>query len=419
MRERILRTSRRLRAGVGRARLAHEESGQVLVLFAGFLVVAIGLAALVIDVGGWYSKKRVAQGAADAGALAAAQDLCEDTNAAITVGQQFVAKNITPASASVTTPYKGNQSLVEVAVDTTGESFFAGIFGIDSASIKARAVAGRECLPVEQPLAIFVHELCGAATGNKGLIVNGKNALIQGGIHVNGHLDIGGDNFRSELYTTVYRPPPQGASPPGPAQGAGCKTSFKADSAFCTRCDDGPTNGPEDGRHRTWVTPYFSEAELRRLLAEVKGTPVCDHIHNNDVKYENRSIPDGVHCLPQDKKFTLAGNTSGNITVIGGTIELGGRSMLRPFLDEHPVLFYATKPGGEIIMNPSGDYDWIGYVINRFGGVVSNAQGVTSPFRGLIEAEWININGQDFTMLGTFPDKVPGKFTGGDVILEE
>jgi hypothetical protein len=60
----------------------------------------------------------------------------------------------------------------------------------------------------------------------------------------------------------------------------------------------------------------------------------------------------------------------------------------------------------------------VGYVINRFGGIQSDAQGVTSPFRGLLEAEWISANGQDFRMLGTFPDEQQGDQSGA-VTLEE
>ena len=49
--------------------------GQATVLTVVFLVVLLGMAALVLDVGSWYRAKRAAQSTADAAALAGAQAL--------------------------------------------------------------------------------------------------------------------------------------------------------------------------------------------------------------------------------------------------------------------------------------------------------------------------------------------------------
>src|SRR5436190_21575369 len=58
------------------------ERGQSLVLFVGFIGVALALFALVVDGGEYFFKSREAQNAADAGALAGAQKLCpKDTDA--------------------------------------------------------------------------------------------------------------------------------------------------------------------------------------------------------------------------------------------------------------------------------------------------------------------------------------------------
>jgi hypothetical protein len=151
----------------------------------------------------------------------------------------------------------------------------------------------------------------------------------------------------------------------------------------------------------------------------MKSSTPCTINHSGDIKYENTTIPSGVHCLPADKKFTVAGNSSGNITVIGGVIEVGGTGTLAPYNSDHPVLFYSTNTAGTAIkMNPSAAYDWTGYVINRKGGIEINAAGVTSPFNGLLESEWIIVNGENFTMLGTFPDSSEGPISGA-VALEE
>ena len=51
------------------------DSGQALVFVALILTVLVGMAALVIDGGSWYQADRRLQTAADAAALAGAQDL--------------------------------------------------------------------------------------------------------------------------------------------------------------------------------------------------------------------------------------------------------------------------------------------------------------------------------------------------------
>ena len=64
--------------GAGRMR-PRSERGQATVLTAVFLVVMLGAAALVLDVGSWYRADRQAQSTADAAALAGAQALPYDT----------------------------------------------------------------------------------------------------------------------------------------------------------------------------------------------------------------------------------------------------------------------------------------------------------------------------------------------------
>ena len=58
-----------------------KEDGEALVLFALLMVVLMGIAALVIDVGGGNVTKSKLQNAADAAALAGAQDLPNASNA--------------------------------------------------------------------------------------------------------------------------------------------------------------------------------------------------------------------------------------------------------------------------------------------------------------------------------------------------
>src|SRR5918992_995246 len=399
-------------------RCLHDEHGGVLVMFVLFLPVLLVFAAFVLDIGHLFQLRRHLQASADAAALAAAQELPNTTSATAVAndysgspGERNENANLPEVTTAVTFPGTAG-SKVKVTQSAHSRVFFAGIVGYDGWDVSASAVAAKSSPVSGTPLAVYVHELCGASTGNKGLIINGLNARVEGGIHVNGHFELGGDNFVSVGKATVYRPPPQGTSVATVAQGSGCKNPNRTDDAYCTGCASGSVGQPVDGPYRDWVTPYHTAAILKA------ATP-CTINHSGDVKYENTTIPNGVHCLPPDKKFTIAGTASGNITVIGGFIEVGGTGLLRPFTPDHPVLFYSTNTAGTPVkMNPSGAYDWTGYIINRLGGIEINAAGVTSPFLGLLEAEWILANGEDFRMLGTFPDSSEGGMSGG-VVLEE
>jgi hypothetical protein len=183
---------------------------------------------------------------------------------------------------------------------------------------------------------------------------------------------------------------------------------------------------PSPGPWRDWATPYHT-------AADVTNAAPCMHSPSGDVKFDNRPIQpseEGVYCLAPGKKFTIAGNVTApgggpaRITVIADVIEVGGTGKLTPYNNNVPVLFYSSSgfPGRssavEIKLNPSAAYDWSGYIIHRKGGIVINAAGVTSPQDGLLEAEWIEINGENFTMLGTFPDASGGTMFGA-VRLEE
>src|SRR4051794_18568066 len=134
------------------------EKGQALVLTILALTVLIGVAALIIDLGGGYLMRRSLQDSADAAALAAAREL-PDTDAAIATGTAYSgvpgakneAKNLDAVTAQVTTkcvsiaPCKPVNAVV---VDETAQvaTHFAQIFGIGTMTVHAHAVA---CAPCE------------------------------------------------------------------------------------------------------------------------------------------------------------------------------------------------------------------------------------------------------------------------------
>jgi hypothetical protein len=134
----------------------------VVVLVIVFMVVLLGMAALVIDVGYAYYAHRSLQGSADAAALAGAQELPDGAKAQ-TVALQYSASagaknergDISDVTTTVTTkcitsipgcdPAAGQVNAVVVLEKAPTKTFFAGLFGIDSFKITARSTACSPC----------------------------------------------------------------------------------------------------------------------------------------------------------------------------------------------------------------------------------------------------------------------------------
>src|SRR4029077_1455314 len=134
-------------------RAARRERAQVLPLITLALVSLLGIAAFAIDVGYAYYAKRQLQSAADAAALAGAQDLPNATTA-VSTATSYAAAN-TPSNLSFNFSYQvscTNTAIVatgcnatvnpnQLTVSATGttNTWFARIFGINQFNLAAHA----------------------------------------------------------------------------------------------------------------------------------------------------------------------------------------------------------------------------------------------------------------------------------------
>jgi hypothetical protein len=120
----------------------HKHScGQAYVLTIVFLVVLLGMAAAVLDVGSWYRAHRSLQATVDAAALAGAQKLPESPGEATSLANEYAAKN-GGGSMTVTTSTKVFPSdSITVEGTRPAPGFFAKVFGVDSITVRARATA--------------------------------------------------------------------------------------------------------------------------------------------------------------------------------------------------------------------------------------------------------------------------------------
>ena len=136
------------------------ERGSSLLILAGGMVVLIGLMGLAIDLVSLYLGKSEAQRAADAAALAGAQEFVLSgftsgvvtqatvqtmaTNQAIAVGQKNLVGGSAPSipGGNVTFDFShAGDPLITVAVSATMPTYFMRIFGVTTASIGATATA--------------------------------------------------------------------------------------------------------------------------------------------------------------------------------------------------------------------------------------------------------------------------------------
>jgi hypothetical protein len=121
-----------------------DDNGQAFVLTVVFLVVLLGMGALVLDIGSWYRADRAAQSTADAAALAGAQAL-PDAGKASTLAQQYATKNGGIGSGNITFSSKlTTNDTITVTVKRPAPGFFSKLFGVKSVTAGAHATARSE-----------------------------------------------------------------------------------------------------------------------------------------------------------------------------------------------------------------------------------------------------------------------------------
>lgn len=138
------------------------ERGQAVVLSVVWMVVLLGMAGLVIDVGSWYRSQRNLQSQADASALAGAQELPNDTATAGAAAQTYATKNgmtLKAGAVKFTGVIVPNDS-ISVDVDKPAPTFFTKLFGVTSVPVSAHATARSELIGAAKyvaPIAVNIN----------------------------------------------------------------------------------------------------------------------------------------------------------------------------------------------------------------------------------------------------------------------
>ena len=156
----------------------NNERGQSMVMTVVFMVVLLGFAALVIDVGSWYRAHRSAQSTADASALAGAAVL-PDTAAASALATQYATKNGGSGSGlggapQITFTQSGYEmDTIKVKVTRPSPGFFAKVFGSAFGSVTVSGSATARAYNVQgiqngiAPITVnYKHPLLNCSRGN-------------------------------------------------------------------------------------------------------------------------------------------------------------------------------------------------------------------------------------------------------------
>jgi Putative Flp pilus-assembly TadE/G-like len=139
------------------------ESGQVFVFVAVIMTALIGMTALVVDVGSWYQAQRHLQTAADAAALAGAQELPTNQASAEAIAHDFAQQNYSGIPApTVTFP---NTYTIDVAAEADTPGIFAPVLNSAFEVVTVHAAAQAQVFaPLElkdvAPIAVYKDMAC-------------------------------------------------------------------------------------------------------------------------------------------------------------------------------------------------------------------------------------------------------------------
>jgi secretion/DNA translocation related TadE-like protein len=126
------------------------DRGQATVLTLIFLVVLLGMAALVLDIGSWYRADRDTQSTADAAALAGAQSLPDDTGGAVSLASSYAGKNGGGLQSTTISSSIASNDTIKVKISREAPGIFTKLFGHDSTTVGSSATA--RVAPLDQAM---------------------------------------------------------------------------------------------------------------------------------------------------------------------------------------------------------------------------------------------------------------------------
>jgi Flp pilus assembly protein TadG len=186
-----------------------EEDGTFTVLVAIMLVMFVAVLAGTIDLGVLRDERSAVQNGADNAALSAAYAYChtlvspgkthsDAVAAGLTAGRRIAAENGYPlAQVTITSPVQGVDHAWRVKIDTSVAAYFASeeATGGDG-RLETWAQATAACNPGITNSPPLPALWAGGTCGDKSILLNGSNTVVNGNIHSNDWIQVGGSNIK-------------------------------------------------------------------------------------------------------------------------------------------------------------------------------------------------------------------------------
>ena len=409
-------------------RRARDESGAVLVIVAVSLVALLGFAALAIDVGSFYQAQRQAQSAADAGALAGADDIIASPTAVLGDATTYASTNA-PSTTPTISATQPTSASVRVTVDASTPAFFGRLLGLTSAKVSATAVASAlnkpsHCASTTGACdAIFAMSTSCTTSPSAAVEVTTGQVNINGAVHSNGSFDAtgGNDQFGPTEYGNGCTAPStkngqtyNGTSQPSAAPPiAEWPIDYTLQYPSCTGSGctgQAATAGTGVITPLTGTPPYCTQSAQRFSgLTPVTGQVYC-------------AVGSGTASDPKTWNGAISLNAAGTAsspiqsTYIGGSITVGNsaNAFLSPCVtaacsSSNKLIFYATT--GNISSGGGASGAINGDMFARAGSITITGGGQTTNF---LEGQTVLI--QSGGMTGDGPQDVPGQVYVGQTV---
>jgi len=375
------------------------ERGQVLVLAALLATALLGLIGLLVDAGSFYAERRQVQNTADEAALAAAHEL--DYGSTVTAARtaafqnaaangfnnngtsNTVTVNIPPSSGE----HVGDAKYAEVIVGESPKTFFIHVLVPGGGSVQARGVGGSDS---GLGGALFAGE--NDCANDRTIHIEGTGIVINGGVHSNGSLKMGGTN-----------------------------NSIAGGATYVCDFDIDPTDTIDTVSQvgvKPWPVFYtYSDFTSAGCLFTVSGLMIIDastpqYWLNNDPS--TRTLKSGIFCSTGGIKLAET-NVTGNVTFASqGKVELdsaGAGFNLTAYWNDILLFSDSTDPV-EAIEVGGANGTWTGILHAPRGGVKFGGTGHVS-IRSMVVAARIKFDGGAGVQLSA------GDFAGGGVSLVE
>lgn len=386
-----------------------DDQGAIVVIVALFMLVFMVLLAIVVDLGQVYGRRAALQNAADAAALAAAQDLpvaagcfgvppTTGTSACKVAGDFVVSNGFARADTTVTSTGASNQIAVQITSDVP--YVFGRIVGAQGKTVVARAVATKAAASMGN-FAFFTEN----DVANKG------NPKIVGDVYAGNTLDLQGN---SKITGNVFVGGLASPASAGTLDVSG--SALVTGNATATGKITAAKNSIQGTQTQNGSVPAITAVQYATSVGLVARIALDQADANSRSIAGNCSLSDALTTttvLICSGSFSTASNNDWRAskpslrTIIAKDFDWSGQQTNIGLWPNNPFLFYATDGG----FTGNGGTDIDGYLYAPKGGFDYEGNTNGSDFRVITSGD-ITVNG-DMSTAGVqaYENSTLGKVT--------